>query len=46
MFQGNRMYAFVWNSSQFRKPIYMKFCFTKEDGAELLVVFSFHEDDP
>jgi len=46
MFKGKRMYAFAWNSSQFRKPIYIKFCFTRQNGEELLVVFSFHEDYP
>ena len=38
-FVGKRMYAFVWDSTQFKANIYIKFCF----AGDLLVLFSFHE---
>jgi hypothetical protein len=43
LLKGRRMFAFAWDSSQFKQKMYLKFCLT--DG-DLLALFSFHESKP
>jgi hypothetical protein len=44
-YAGKRMYAFVWNSTEFG-PVYIKFSFTGADRMASLVLHSFHKDTP
>ncbi|HEV2485105.1 MAG TPA: hypothetical protein VGT08_06200 [Terracidiphilus sp.] len=44
-YPGNRMYAFVWNSTEFGE-IYLKFSLTGNDKMACLVLHSFHRDIP
>jgi hypothetical protein len=43
---GRTLYAFKWNSPELGGLMYLKFCLTGTTGTELLVLYSFHEDQP
>ena len=43
-FKRLRLYAFTWFSSQFQKPMYLKFGILLEPPPPKLAVYSFHED--
>ena len=43
---GHRLYAFKWYSPEFASVMYMKFCLSGSGKTELLVLYSFHEDQP
>lgn len=44
-YPGNRMYAFVWNSTEFGE-IYLKFSLTGNERMACLVLHSFHRNIP
>ena len=43
---GRPLYAFNWQSAEFGRLMYLKFCLAGTTGMDLLVLYSFHEDRP
>lgn len=44
-YAGNRMYGFIWDSTEFGK-VYLKFSLTGNDKMACLVLHSFHRNTP
>ena len=42
-FRNLQLYAFCWNSAEFKKRMYMKFALASDCTKTKLVVYSFHE---
>jgi len=43
LYRGKPLYAFCWQSQEFKKEIYFKFAFASASDGNHLIVYSFHE---